>query len=564
MAYTITKSDGTTLTTIADGTVDTSSTNLTLPGPNYVGYGAKLNENLVYLLENFAANSAPNGVNIQGQLWFNKSNQTMNVFTTQGYVPVSGIIVDPSQPVIGQTGTIWYNNNTNQIYVNNNGVYQLIAPLYTAQQGPSGAIPLVVPDKNVPGATHNIVELRFGNVTIATISSDTAFQPNVALNPELSGFSYINQGITLNANLTSTNLNSNLTGNVVGNLSGNVTGYLTGGVIGTFSGTASGTFAGASTGTFAGTSTGTFNGNASLTNASVTNQIVANFSSANVQLTGGNVIGMTSITGSSGQLTTFTATTLNATNGNLTSFNNITATNVTATTASTTNLSVNGTGNIATLNASTATVLTSTVANQTVANLKTANAQITGGAITTTPISGSTGVFTSLTTPVIVANVINAVTIGNTGANLVGTLSSGAQTSITGVGTLTSGTWNASIVGPVYGGTGVNNGAYTITLGGSYLFNQNVAANTSPTFKATNITGIAPSLQVATANVAAQATTATLANVAVAANTVTTTNFTMYQSGSKLYFAYNGTPLMSLDSSGNFTVLNNISGYTSP
>ena len=54
MAYTILKTDGTTLTTIADGTRDTT-TSLSLAGPNFVGYGQYLNENLVYLLENFAA-----------------------------------------------------------------------------------------------------------------------------------------------------------------------------------------------------------------------------------------------------------------------------------------------------------------------------------------------------------------------------------------------------------------------------------------------------------------------------------------------------------------------------
>jgi parallel beta-helix repeat protein len=38
---------------------------------------------------------------------------------------------------------------------------------------------------------------------------------------------------------------------------------------------------------------------------------------------------------------------------------------------------------------------------------------------------------------------------------------------ITTVGTITTGAWNGTIVSPTYGGTGVNNGAKTITLGGS-------------------------------------------------------------------------------------------------
>ncbi len=41
---------------------------------------------------------------------------------------------------------------------------------------------------------------------------------------------------------------------------------------------------------------------------------------------------------------------------------------------------------------------------------------------------------------------------------------SGSYTGITGVGTLTAGTWNAGIISPTYGGTGVNNGSRTLTV----------------------------------------------------------------------------------------------------
>lgn len=41
------------------------------------------------------------------------------------------------------------------------------------------------------------------------------------------------------------------------------------------------------------------------------------------------------------------------------------------------------------------------------------------------------------------------------------------QTSITTLGTISTGTWQGNIVGSTYGGTGVNNGANTITIGGN-------------------------------------------------------------------------------------------------
>ena len=46
---------------------------------------------------------------------------------------------------------------------------------------------------------------------------------------------------------------------------------------------------------------------------------------------------------------------------------------------------------------------------------------------------------------------------------------SGNYGSITGVGTLTSGTWNGTVVAGEYGGTGVNNAGFTITLGGDLV-----------------------------------------------------------------------------------------------
>ena len=41
------------------------------------------------------------------------------------------------------------------------------------------------------------------------------------------------------------------------------------------------------------------------------------------------------------------------------------------------------------------------------------------------------------------------------------------QSSITTLGTISAGTWNGSVIGATYGGTGINNGSYTITLGGN-------------------------------------------------------------------------------------------------
>lgn len=84
MAYTIVKSDGTVLTTIADGTINTTSTSLGLPGRNYAGYGNSLDTNFVHITENFADTTPPPNP-LEGQLWFDTSTTpgTMKICPTQ-------------------------------------------------------------------------------------------------------------------------------------------------------------------------------------------------------------------------------------------------------------------------------------------------------------------------------------------------------------------------------------------------------------------------------------------------------------------------------------------------
>lgn len=68
------------------------------------------------------------------------------------------------------------------------------------------------------------------------------------------------------------------------------------------------------------------------------------------------------------------------------------------------------------------------------------------------------------------------------------TLGSGVTaSSLTSVGTLTTGTWNASLIAGQYGGTGVNNSGKTITLGGN-LTTSGAFATTLTVTNTTNVT----------------------------------------------------------------------------
>jgi len=96
------------------------------------------------------------------------------------------------------------------------------------------------------------------------------------------------------------------------------------------------------------------------------------------------------------------------------------------------------------------------------------------------------------------------------------------SSSLTTLGTITTGTWNSTVIASAYGGTGVNN-SYTLTISGSNrTLNQDVSSGASPNFSGTNFSGTASGLTVGTATNATTAETATTAtkatNVAGGAN----------------------------------------------
>jgi len=71
MAYTISNTDGTTLVTLGDRTIDRTTTSLTLVGKNYSGYGEFINNNFIKLSANSASSSSsPPRTPLKGQLWY--------------------------------------------------------------------------------------------------------------------------------------------------------------------------------------------------------------------------------------------------------------------------------------------------------------------------------------------------------------------------------------------------------------------------------------------------------------------------------------------------------------
>jgi hypothetical protein len=83
MSYIINNSRGQIVAVVADGTTNSTATDLTLVGRAVTNFGEFQNENYVFLLENFANSSAPT-TPILGQLWYNSSTDEISTYNSLG------------------------------------------------------------------------------------------------------------------------------------------------------------------------------------------------------------------------------------------------------------------------------------------------------------------------------------------------------------------------------------------------------------------------------------------------------------------------------------------------
>ena len=135
MPYILKKTNGTTLTTVQDASID-NSTSLVFVGRNYSGYGQPVEENFVKLLENFANTTQPTSP-IQGQLWFNNnlsSRRLMVSYDGTNFRDVANVPTGTSAPSPATTGDLWWDTENNQLKV-----YDSISDTWTTSQPNGGA-----------------------------------------------------------------------------------------------------------------------------------------------------------------------------------------------------------------------------------------------------------------------------------------------------------------------------------------------------------------------------------------------------------------------------------------
>jgi hypothetical protein len=157
----------------------------------------------------------------------------------------------------------------------------------------------------------------------------------------------------------------------------------------------------------------------------------------------------------------------------------------------------------------------------------------------------------------------------NTGSNVVdvvthlSSLTLGTPLAVTQGGTGTNTTTFCNLQSNVSGILPNANTTASASTGASTIIARDASGNFTANTITANLTGLASNATFAvTAGNATNATTAVTATNAT--QIINSGSFNITVSGTKLLFSYNGNTIASLDSTGNFTTLNNITAYGTP
>jgi len=210
MAYTVNKSNTTASPnqyTVQDSILNTQ-TDVSFVGKGYAGYGEVIAENFLHLLENFSNTTAP-GKPIKGQIWYDETSAKIKVYTGSAFQPVGGATYSSVAPAGLNSGDLWIDSDTQQLFFNNGAANVLVGP--PASSGTKNGFEYsTLSDSG--DVERNITRVYNNDVQVAIIS-DASFTPKVAI----AGFATITKGINLstisgNYKFTGTATNSDALG----------------------------------------------------------------------------------------------------------------------------------------------------------------------------------------------------------------------------------------------------------------------------------------------------------------------------------------------------------------
>ena len=172
MPYLLYKTNGKVLTTVNDSDVDIS-TSLNLVGKNYAGYGLAVNENFVYLLENFSSTSAP-AKPIIGQTWFDSTptQNKLKVYDGASFKGLATIRIQNTVPISSVVGDLWWDIQNALLKGYDGSTYQIIGPSLSIKANwlPSDEY------SGVSSPAITVLRGSIGNKAIAVMSENNSYE----------------------------------------------------------------------------------------------------------------------------------------------------------------------------------------------------------------------------------------------------------------------------------------------------------------------------------------------------------------------------------------------------
>ena len=196
MAYTIKNSDGTVLLTLADGTVDQLATSLTLIGKNVNAYGQYYNDNLVAMLENFASDGVEPRSPLYGQLWYNKLDGRVYVYSLDNvFKSVSAAQLSPTEPTNTNAGDLWIDTVNKLLYFTTDGRSFTLAgpPVPVTTASSRVQVDYIIDTDN----NTNTVASLYSNNQLIAIATTGSFTFATSFN----GMTSVQPGINLNTSI---------------------------------------------------------------------------------------------------------------------------------------------------------------------------------------------------------------------------------------------------------------------------------------------------------------------------------------------------------------------------
>lgn len=128
MATQIKNYDNTPLTTIPDKSIDTNATTLELPGTGYQNYGSHVLDDLVWIMQHFARDTAPDNP-IKGQIWLDTTGNILKMYNGSSWIASGSIVAAGNAPANPVVGTFWWDSTNLVLSVWNALSWTIVAPV---------------------------------------------------------------------------------------------------------------------------------------------------------------------------------------------------------------------------------------------------------------------------------------------------------------------------------------------------------------------------------------------------------------------------------------------------